>query len=148
MNKNCPKWFQLLILFFSGIVLFSCSNEPAVTENKNIHTDTLTSDFVFTSKTDSIIGDGEYVKYYKSGVVEIRGTMKDGKREGLWKSWYEDGSPWSETNFANGKKNGRTISWYDNEVKRYEGFYIDDKESSTWTFWDEQGNIQSVKEYK
>lgn len=148
MSKNHPKGFQLLILFCSAIMLFSCSNEPVATENTKIHHDTLTSDFVFAEKPDSIIQNGEYVKYYKNGVVEMRGTMKDGKREGVWKSWYEDGSPWSETNFANGKKNGRTITWYDNEKKRYEGFYIDDKESSTWTFWDEQGNILSNKEYK
>lgn len=147
MKKRCAKGFQFFILFFSVVVLFSCTNEAPVA-NKNIQLDTLTSDFVFTAKADSVIENGEYVRYYKSGVAEVKGTMKNGKREGLWKSWYEDGSLWSETNFANGKKNGRTISWYDNEKKRYEGFYIDDKESSTWTFWDEQGNIQATKEYK
>lgn len=147
MNGNRIKSISLLIIILSVMVLFSCSNEPVATENTNVQHDTLSSDFVFAEKRDSVIQNGEYVKYYKSGVVEMRGAMKDGKREGIWKSWYEDGSPWSETNYANGKKNGRTITWYDNEKKRYEGFYIDDQESSNWTFWDENGNVQSNKEY-
>ena len=73
--------------------------------------------------------------------------MKDGKREGVWKSYYEDGSAWSETTFLVGVKNGKTISWFDNEQKRYEGFYRNGKESGKWIFWNEQGKQERVKEY-
>ncbi|MES2592239.1 MAG: hypothetical protein V4608_10165 [Bacteroidota bacterium] len=129
------------------IILFSC-NEPAkIVDNKEVQYDTLQSDFIFTERTDSIIENGEYIKYYKNGVIEMQGTMKNGQRNGVWKSWYEDGSPWSETNFLSGKKNGKTISWYPNGNKRYEGSYKDDLESETWTFWDEKSKTLQTKHY-
>jgi antitoxin component YwqK of YwqJK toxin-antitoxin module len=77
----------------------------------------------------------------------MRGMMKDGKREGVWKSFYETGSPWSETTFKNGKKNGKTTTWYENEKKRYDGFYIDDIESGKWVYWSEKGELVTEKNY-
>ena len=139
---------SFLLFVIVTIALFSCSNEPASKKSEPVQHDTLQSDFIFDSNTDSVIQNGEYIKYYKNGVMEMRGMMKDGNRDGLWKSWYEDGSPWSETTFSHGKKNGKTITWYDNEKKRYEGFYTDDKESGHWTFWDEGGKQQYSKDYK
>ncbi len=137
----------LLLILFTTIVLLSCNQGSVSIENKSIQRDTLTSDFIFSKSSDSVIQNGEYIKYYKNGVMEMWGMMKNGKRHGVWKSWYEDGSPWSETAFADGKKNGKTTTWYDNEKKRYEGFYTNDEESGNWTFWDETGG-SIKKEYK
>lgn len=133
---------------FIAIGSSSCTQETNKTiENKKVSKDTIQSEFIFTEKTDSLIQNGEKIKYYKNGVIEMQGMMKDGKRHGPWKSYYENGASWSETTFLNGKKNGKTITWYDNENKRYEGFYTNDVESGTWTFWDENGKIQNTRKY-
>lgn len=138
---------RTLLTLFIVTILLSC-NEPAkTTVNKEVQQDTIQSDFIFTEKTDSVIENGEYVKYYKNGVMEMQGTMKDGERNGVWKSWYEDGAPWSETTFLHGKKNGKTVSWYAKGNKRYEGSYNNDLESKTWTFWDEKGKLLQTKNY-
>jgi hypothetical protein len=139
------SFVTLFILLFA---VFSCSHEPAAVADKNVQRDTLQSDFIFSTKNDSVIDNGEYIKYYKNGVMEMRGMMKNGKRDGVWKSWYESGLPWSETTFKEGVKNGKTITWYENETKRYEGFYTNDKESGKWLFWDESGKQQYSKDYK
>ena len=131
-----------------AIVLFSCTEETSKTIiNKKVQNDTIQTEFSFTGKKDTLIQNGEHIKYYKNGVIEIQGSMKNGKRDGLWKSYYEDGSPWSETIFKDGKKNGKTTTWYDNEKKRYDGFYTNDDESGKWIFWDENGKIQNTKNY-
>lgn len=155
------RYVRLVILslskYMGGIAiltLFSCNSNTTPNETQNTlapvtitKSDTITSDFVFVSEKDTVPHNGEYISYYKNGVMEMRGVMKNGKREGLWKSWYEDGSPWSETTFKNGVKNGKTTTWYDNEQKRYEGYYSDDKESGIWTFWDESGKQQQRKKF-
>ena len=139
---NWTLQWPVFLLVGLGLALFSCSQEPSKTiENIKVQRDTINKNFLFTEKKDSLIQNGEYIKYYKNGVIEMQGMMKDGKREGIWKSFYEDGSPWSETIFNGGKKNGKTTSWYDNEKKRYEGFYTNDAESGKWTFWNEKGTI-------
>jgi len=94
-----------------------------------------------------IVNDGEYIQRYPNGVVEMQGMMKDGKREGLWKSFYENGSPWSETTFKNGIKEGPTTTWYENEQKRYVGNYKNDVEIGKWTYWNEKGEVVLIKDF-
>ena len=137
-----------LFLVIVAISYISCNNKrvekplPAEKQAKEIQTD-----FTFEHKTDSVVVNGEQILYHKNGVIEMRGLMKDNKREGLWKSWYENGLPWSETTFKEGKKNGKTTTWYDNGNRRYEGFFTNDKESGRWTFWKEDGTLMDYKNY-
>jgi antitoxin component YwqK of YwqJK toxin-antitoxin module len=106
-------------------------------------------------KTDSIISskeevikpiavsdlkEGDNLKRYDNGVKQYEGAVKNGKREGKWAYWYNNGSPWSECEYKEGRKDGRTTVWYENGYKRYEGFYKDDERSGKWTYWDEKGN--------
>lgn len=132
-----------------SICCFSCqttvSRHPELQGNR---TDSiLQTDFSFKNNKDSTTDSGEQLIYHKNGVIEMRGMLKNNKREGLWKSWYENGLPWSATMFKQGKKNGKTTTWYENGNKRYEGFFKNDEESGRWTFWDEQGTIVDFKNY-
>ncbi len=107
-----------------------------------------------SSKTTTVIKkqvkveNGEYIERYDNGMIRIKGTMKNGKRDGLWQSWYVNGIPWSETTFKDGVKTGQTSTWYPNNQKRYDGFYVDDKEAGKWTYWDEKGKVLSSKTYE
>jgi antitoxin component YwqK of YwqJK toxin-antitoxin module len=139
---------HLLVAAFITVVFFACSGDSSKTSsNKDVQHDTLKTGTLFEKKKDSLLQNGEYLQHYKSGVVEMLGEIKNGKREGVWKSFYETNSPWSETTFEAGKKNGKTTTWYENGKKRYEGFYTNDKESGSWTFWDEKGTVISTKKY-
>ncbi|MGZ4035335.1 MAG: toxin-antitoxin system YwqK family antitoxin [Bacteroidia bacterium] len=142
--------YFILPLFFS-VGLISCSSQPGKAPEKIVETDSVKSDstlkFTIKDNRDSVIKDGEYIERYKNGVIKIKGEMKNGKREGLWKSWYEDGTPWSETTFKAGLKNGPTGTWYENGIKRYEGFYTNDVESGNWMYWDEKGRVHENKDY-
>lgn len=100
-----------------------------------------------TVPKDSVPENGEYTKRYATGGIEIQGMMKNGKREGLWKSFYEDGTPWSKTTFKEGLKDGPTTTWYENGKMRYEGFYKDDDEKGVWKYYDEKGNFIKTFDY-
>ena len=139
----------LFSLFIFGLI--SCSNQPVdepVLETKmekTLNSDSTT--FTIISNQDTTTKNGESIVKYPNGNVKMHGMMKDGKREGLWKSFYDNGIQWSETTFAGGIKNGKTTTWYENGNKRYEGFYANDLESGKWTFWNEAGELASTKDY-
>jgi hypothetical protein len=93
---------------------------------------------------------GEYLymkHYYPNGQVKMEGNEKDGKREGKWVSWYEDGTPWSETWFQSDVRHGKTVVWLENGSKYYEGEYSQDKPSGIWLFYDETGNVIKEVQY-
>ncbi len=139
---------RLLFVAICFTTVFACNNNKASNGNSiTIQHDTVLSLATGVIQKDSIIRNGEYIKHYKNGVIQMRGIMKDGKRDGLWKSWYENGAVWSETTFKDGIKNGPTTAWYENEKKRYEGFYTNDQESGKWIFWNEKGDQVNSKDY-
>ncbi|MBN8695418.1 MAG: toxin-antitoxin system YwqK family antitoxin [Bacteroidetes bacterium] len=135
---------MLRIIFILSIMLASACNQQVKEKTAQPSPNDSLQSSVSTAKA---VVDGEFIKRYDNGVVEARGMMKAGKRDGVWKSFYKDGMPWSETTFVDGKKEGSTSSWYENGQKRYEGFYKNDVESGLWIFWDDKGNIATKKNY-
>jgi antitoxin component YwqK of YwqJK toxin-antitoxin module len=83
-------------------------------------------------------------EYYESGQKRMEGPLQNRRREGLWKSYYEDGKIWSEGEYKDGLRDGITITYHPNGVKRFEGAFYKSKKSGIWKFWDENGEF--VKE--
>ena len=59
----------------------------------------------------------------KIGNLLKEGALKDNKRHGIWKSYYRDGTKWSEGEFINGKMEGSTTTYYSNGQIRYTGLF-------------------------
>ena len=49
-----------------------------------------------------------------------------GKKEGIYKSYHDNGQLWEEINYINGKMNGIYKSYYSNGELEFEVNYIDD----------------------
>jgi antitoxin component YwqK of YwqJK toxin-antitoxin module len=81
-------------------------------------------------------------EYHENGQLKLEGPMVDGKRHGLWKSWYENGLKWSETTFSHGVKSGPTITYYENGMMRYNGEYLNDERVGLWNFYNEDGILE------
>ena len=73
---------------------------------------------------DTIVKNGFQVFYYPNGKIASKGTMRDGKPDGYWKTFNKYGILKSEGNRKN--------------------FLLD----STWKFYNEKGNISLIINYK
>ncbi|MBI3134639.1 MAG: hypothetical protein HYZ14_08215 [Bacteroidetes bacterium] len=94
------------------------------------------------------IKPGEYFEYYPSGGVKIRGFHNDKlNREGLWISYYEEGTKWSESYYKDGKRDGHSLTFYPNGEIRYVGEYKNDQKTGTWTFYNQVGTITKEEKY-
>ena len=51
--------------------------------------------------------DGKWTRWYENGQIESEGNYKDGKKDGKWTWWHENGQKWSETNYKDGKQEGQ-----------------------------------------
>jgi antitoxin component YwqK of YwqJK toxin-antitoxin module len=79
--------------------------------------------------------------YYPNGNKESESYFdEEGKRHGIFKFWYENGNPWSETEFKHGIKDGINRAYYKEGGKRFEGQFKNDKRAGIWYFWDKKGN--------
>ncbi len=42
-------------------------------------------------------------------------------------------------NYTNGKRDGNWASWYNNGIKRIEGYHKNGKKTGTWIMWSKDG---------
>jgi antitoxin component YwqK of YwqJK toxin-antitoxin module len=91
--------------------------------------------------------DGVYLEQYPNGIKKIEGKMENGRREGIWYAWYEDGTMWSTAHYHNGLRNGYSVLYYPDGTKRIEGSYRNGKQVGTWQFWDVAGKITKEINY-
>ena len=91
------------------------------------------SDKPITGKVYGYFGEG---KHYKKVYI---GYIDNGKREGKWIIWYDNGKKKSETTYKDGKGDGLSTDWYENGQKSYEFTFKDGQPDGLWTGWYENG---------
>ena len=73
---------------------------------------------------------------------------KEGKLDGLYTEWYENGYKGSEGNFKDGKKNGLYTEWYENGQKKGEVNFKNEKLDGLWTGWYRNGQKKGEVNFK
>ena len=92
--------------------------------------------------------DGLWTWWYENGQKNKEGTYKDGKMDGLWTRWHENGQNKTETTFKDGKGNGLATSWHENGQKDSEGTFKNGKPNGLVTSWHENGQKRNEATFK
>ncbi len=53
--------------------------------------------------------EGPWIAYYDNGQLDYKGDYKNGKREGLWIWYHDNGILYGKGEFKNGKREGRWV---------------------------------------
>ncbi len=76
---------------------------------------------------------------YDSGRVEMLWQVKDGKEDGLWTKWHENGQKANEGTYEHGKINGLWTWWYENGQKEQASTFKDGEPDGLHWEWHENG---------
>lgn len=156
-----------VILFLTaiaiGIFFMACGNAGSgkESESKESESKKLEGKEVIVSYANGLaqmerdfkMVDGKRKAVYEREFYEDGNLLKEGplssmeKRDGTWKSYYRDGSLWSEGDYNNGIREGSTVTYFANGQKRYEGQFTRAQKSGVWKFWDENGESESEIDY-
>ena len=93
---------------------------------------------VYKKKFSDEIVNGKVFQMFDNTKIPL-GKMKDGKKEGKWMVWNDNGTKKYEINYNNGLKNGLVIEWYDNGQKKSEETYKNNKRNGLSSGWFESG---------
>lgn len=89
-----------------GLLLFNQKPYTGKVLNK-LENDTLIE--IFGVKKG--LKDGEYLKYYRDGTIEIKGYYASGKIDSVWNYYYKNGSKELQVNFREGEINGKFMEY-------------------------------------
>ena len=106
----------LLVLLFPSIAIGETMDDLVLTNGLYYKKFT---DVPFTGKTTGKIQgtfrngkmDGPYVRYYENGRIGLKVTFKNGKEDGPWVSYHENGRLGSKGIHKNGKRDGPWVSY-------------------------------------
>lgn len=127
------------------IMLVACqgADNPEV-ENNEGDTTTDTLDTIAPEATEV----NKSVEYHPNGNIKMEGKLNDnGRREGLWIAYYENGTKWSESYYVDGLRDGHNLSFYPNGRIRYIGEYKQDVKVGTWKFYNDDGTLATEETY-
>jgi antitoxin component YwqK of YwqJK toxin-antitoxin module len=95
------------------------------------------------------VNDGVYFEYYPNGKsIKFTGPQdENGKRNGKWSYYSEDGRELSMTMYKNGLKHGHSIVKYPDGTIHYYGEYADDKKIGVWKSYNERGKLETEMDY-
>jgi len=90
--------------------------------------------------------DGKWTWYHENGMIKIEGKFKDGMNKvGIWTSYYENGQIREEVNYTGAmNKDGIWTSYYENGQIREEANYKDGEEYGERTFYNKDGTQMKI----
>ena len=148
---------HLLIIF--SLLLTSVSWSKDVDYNDLVKRDGLYyekfTNEPFTGKTTGRIQnnymngkfEGEWLEYHENGQLKIKRNYKDGKLEGesLW--YHKNGQLESKGNFKEDEKEGEWLHYRSNGKLWRKYYYKEGKKDGKWTWYDIYGNLVKTELY-
>jgi len=91
-----------------------------------------------------------YIKtyYFENGQIGSIGFIKNQVKDGLFKSWNENGVQTAEWYMKNGKEHGIIKCWFDNGVLSKESNMNEGVKNGLETIWDNDGDTILIGNYK
>ncbi|MCR5658704.1 MAG: hypothetical protein K6G25_05210 [Bacteroidales bacterium] len=98
-------------------------------------------------------------EYYPNGKVKREASFRDGKKEGIWREFDEEGNVINSQTYqkdvlvgqgivdTDGKRRGLFKEFYPDNNLRAEGLFVDGKRSGEWKFYYQNGMVQEVGNY-
>jgi len=85
--------------------------------------------------------EGPWANYHDNGQLRSKGIYKDGGREGPWVLHNENGQLWSKRTYKDGMEDGPWIGYHDTGRLHFEGTYKDGKKDGPWFYYKKDGTV-------
>ena len=146
---ECPMIREIeksILVLLVGLVIWSCGEETEKWDRTYPDGRRVEFHYYRHPETQRKIKHGWYRLYHPSGRLKTLGIYRDGKQEGKWIWYFENGNISSEADFKDGY--GKVISYYESGAKLQEGTYKNEIKTGKWVLYYEDGNKAAEGNYK
>lgn len=85
---------------------------------------------------------------HDNGQLQLEGNIVDNQREGEFRGYYPSGKLMSVGSFVKDKREGKGKIYFENGVVNIENEYRNGKPYGLWYYYNEEGELVDVQEYK
>lgn len=126
----------MLFALFVALLMVGCGNEKGIVDATKL----LDRNGIKYLPNEDMPFTGQAVSFYENWQKKSEVTYKEGKQEGLYTFWLNNGKKYQQQHYEDGQKIGIFREWYPSGQKKWEGIYKEDKPNGLWTLWYENGN--------
>jgi len=90
--------------------------------------------------------EGLWSDYYQNGQIKSTGEMLDSLRQGIWHFYDDTGKMLSSENYVNGQLEGMLTHYYKNGQIKDKVVYVEGRKAGTFNSWYKNGKMQSSGE--
>ena len=97
---------------------------------------------------DLVERDGIYYKKFTETpftgkiIGREQGRIKNGKRDGAWVKYHDNGQLNNQGSYKNGEKGGDWVWYHDNGQLEVKGSYKNGKEEGDWVWYNDNGQLE------
>jgi antitoxin component YwqK of YwqJK toxin-antitoxin module len=86
--------------------------------------------------------EGPWVIYWDNGQLWKKGNYRNGKEEGPWVIYWDNGQLLGKNNYRNGKEEGPHVSYWDNGQLGYKGNHKNGLKEGPWVAYNKDGTVR------
>ena len=94
---------------------------------------------VYTLQKGTDVREGVSISYHPNGNVAVEAPYKNGKLNGVYKSYFENGKPWQTIGYKDGVEEGYSMDFYENGMKKSREVYKAGVLNGMSEEWSERG---------
>ena len=105
---------------------------------------------VIKSKVNFVDGkeEGIYISYHDNGKVKITVNYIHGQKDDVQKVYYDNGQLGEKVTYKNGRREGLSVEWDEEGFKKSEVFYKRNYKVGIKKYFDHKGKVIKTEEYK
>jgi hypothetical protein len=137
------------LFILSLFALAACTTPSSPAQSQQPAADSLKKAMahVLTPEEQDTLQNGHAQIHRPSGGLLMEGDKLNGKRNGVWTSYTEQGGVQSRNDYVDGVLQGQSIVFRPNGAVYYQGEHRIGKQVGAWKFYDEQGTLAKTVEY-
>jgi antitoxin component YwqK of YwqJK toxin-antitoxin module len=85
--------------------------------------------------------DGTWFEWDDNGILRVAQDYRDGVLHGRRTVWNSDGNRWREFSYVGGQLEGEFSEWHENGELKATGLYRDGHKDGRWLAWDGEGRL-------
>ena len=85
--------------------------------------------------------EGPWVVYHDNGQLSRKGDFKNGEEEGPWVTYWTNGRVWVKGDYKNGEREGPWVFYYDNGQLHMKGDFKNGEKDGPWVYYHEDGTV-------
>ena len=88
--------------------------------------------------------DGPWDRYHDNGKLKEKGTYRNGKEEGPWVRYHKNGQLWDKGSYKDGKEEGPWVRYHENGRLWWIVTYKDGELDGRWVSYNKDGTMNKI----